>query len=236
MSRSWLLFIFACDHLCLISLTTFILDREASPENLRNSYINKLILTLPCFSTENVAICTQFLINGLSVWWFSERTWQRNKKEKAEQGRKEWNTAAAGQRGRNNISIYVFLCCKHVSSHQLNDTTLSTLKITWGFFQSLEPRSRSIYDKLDRSASNAAPDQSRAKPKNKVPQNKVSFILYAYLLLYVFVCLFYTPIKELHLMSSSSLHRWSRLFRRSKKTSLSMRTFDVWINPSNTFG
>lgn len=44
-------------------------------------------------------------------------------------------------------------------------------------FQSLEPRPRSIYDVLDRSATSTEPDKSGAKPNNKAPKNKVGFIL-----------------------------------------------------------
>lgn len=58
------------------------------------------------------------------------------------------------------------------------------------YFQSLEPRPRSIYDALDRSTNNTVPGQSRAKPTNKVPQNKVSFIfkpIYFYCI-YVYIC------------------------------------------------
>ncbi|XP_076585173.1 NFAT activation molecule 1 [Chaetodon auriga] len=39
------------------------------------------------------------------------------------------------------------------------------------FYASLEPRPRSIYDVLDRTAANTEPDQSEAKPKKKKTQN-----------------------------------------------------------------
>lgn len=42
------------------------------------------------------------------------------------------------------------------------------------YSQSLEPRPRSIYDVLDRSAVNTGPDQRKDKPKKKKPQNTVS--------------------------------------------------------------
>lgn len=53
-------------------------------------------------------------------------------------------------------------------------TFLYFLETDMRYSQSLEPRPRSIYDVLDRSAVNTGPDQRKDKPKKKKPQNTVS--------------------------------------------------------------
>lgn len=96
------------------------------------------------------------------------------------------------------------------------------------FSQSLEHRPSSIYDVLDRSATNTVPDQSKAKPKKKTKQNTVSVKSNCFVTFSVIGGKQWNmPWPIFHF-----LHRCRKPHNPSKKTylSVSMRIFESWIN------
>lgn len=70
-------------------------------------------------------------------------------------------------------STNTILFCRPSSLHSRSFFTFVD-NVLQNFFQSLETRPRSIYDVLDHSAAKKEPNQRKAKPKKKEPQEKVS--------------------------------------------------------------
>lgn len=121
------------------------------------------------------------LMAHLFNYFQKEHSKERNKK-KEKQPKEENNETQTSQDNVDVItspSMSFYAVSAFILMLNYTNTSMCTylLENNMRYFQSLDPRPRSIYDALDCSATNPVPDQSRAKPKNVVPPNKVSFLL-----------------------------------------------------------